>query len=152
MAKEAFDKNWEKPLFKGVLLKRSSTLSIANASTNTITWQSAVYDTNGFWSSTTNPARITVKPGIKWVRLFGSVYISNSDTNNFNVNILKSGTSTVATTTTTAASGGIVAQCTTPPLEVVEGDFFILTAQQNSGAARNVPDDSRTRFGMEVIS
>jgi hypothetical protein len=59
--------------FRGALSRRSTNLNISATSTYfAIPWQSAVYDTDGFWSAG-QPTRLTVPAGVTKVRMVANI-------------------------------------------------------------------------------
>lgn len=154
MAKDAFDKNWEKPVFKGVLLKRTSNQAISPSGT-TMTWQASTYDTNGFWSSSTNPTRITVLPGIRQCRLNAGLRLASGATI-VDWFFFKNGTSSfdglANNRVPMPASGSYIAQVTSPVLNVETNDYFEVRVSHNAVGTRNAMSGSSLWFALEAVS
>lgn len=154
MAKDAFDKNWERSLFKGALVKRTSNATSTSGVTQTISWQTAAYDTNGFWDSTA-PTRLTVRPGIKFAKLLAAVEMDSSDANRTRISILKNGGNSFignAIQTTTVGTGSTIISGSSAVVEVVETDYFEVSFAQTSGSGRSITAGNNTWFSIEAIS
>ncbi len=151
--------NWAVP-FRGALLRRSS-----DATSLTFpwlaAWQTAVYDTDTFWSAG-NPTRLTVPAGVTRVRLHGSVRLPDAaGTGAINLQILRNGAAPSATYPGTAAwsvrVGGTgfsdnPAFFITPVLAVSPGDFFELRVNRTGlGTPTTVLADAATFLAIEVI-
>lgn len=77
---------------RSALVKRASDLINVDIRTATVmTWASAVYDT-GEWFSTAQPTRLTVPPGVSYLRLSANLSISSHSVDTWlNAYIFKNG-------------------------------------------------------------
>jgi hypothetical protein len=73
---------------KRVLLTKSSHQAITASSNTPVTWDTEVYDTNGFHDNSTNTHLITVQAD-GFVQFFGMIYAEHSPTDEWDIRMLK---------------------------------------------------------------
>lgn len=140
----------------GALLKRTTALSIANATTTTVPWSTSEYDTSAFFK-VESPTKLVIPAGVKKVRVSLSVEFEISTTGRKFIRIYKNSTTLtggarfdVASINDTAATNTF--QISTAVVNVVAGDFFEAMAYQNSGSAVSLlPGNGILWFSLEVI-
>ena len=140
--------------FKGALVVKSGTQSIANATNVDVTWQTVIYDTDAFFSGG-SPTKLTVPAGVTRVRLSGVVDWSATGVQNKRaVQILKNdavfdgfgqNTRIDSGTASDEQRQGVVSAI----VDVDEGDFFEINVRQTSGGGKNVEVNSW--FAIEVV-
>jgi hypothetical protein len=151
--------NWAVP-FRGALVRLT-----ADATSLSFpwlaAWQTAVYDTDAFWSSGV-PTRLTVPAGVTRVRLHGSVRLPDAaSVGAINLQFLRNGAAPSAAFPGTAMwavrVGGTgftdnAAFLLSPVLAVSPGDFLELRVNRTGlGTPTTVLADAATFFAMEVI-
>ena len=83
------------PTLVGCALKRTTDASIADSTWTTITYDSEVYDTDAFHSTTTNTSRITIPTGKGGkYQVFANIIFSGNTTGNRSVSLLVNGAET----------------------------------------------------------
>ena len=141
--------------FSGALVTLSSDMSVTNtdASYPPVTWGAEEYDTNDFHSTLTNTGRFTIPAGVSKITLSAQVIWDSNSSGDRAVFIHKNGNGDFAgrpycyqETSTT-----FVSSLKSPPLAVVENDYFELKVWQNSGATRSLLQDYKSWFSIEVI-
>ena len=133
--------------FHGALVKRTSDLSVTGSSFVAIPWQSADYDTDGFWSAG-SPTRLTIPAGVTKARAIFGWRTLTTGTINFVTYVWLSGGSVCQTG---GASGFTDARCVivSPVIEVVENDYF--EALVFFSAGRTIQAAAHSFFGIEVV-
>lgn len=140
--------------FKGALVIKSGSQSIATSTNVDLTWQTASYDTNGFYSAG-SPTKLTVPAGVTRVRLSGVVdWSATAAQNKRAVVILKNdavfdGAGQNTRIDSTTASDEQRQSVISAIVDVVEGDFFEINVRQTSGGGKNV--ETSSWFAIEVI-
>jgi len=140
--------------FRGCLVKPTVTFSVPNSTATWIPFADEEYDTDGIHDTVTNNDRLTVPAGVTKVKITGHIqFSSTSTTGKRTLQIIKNA-STVPTGVSTdnklATSAG-----TTPcnvfsaTLEVTAGDYFRLSASQDSGGS--LTTFTTSWFAMEII-
>jgi hypothetical protein len=120
--------------FVGCRLYNSASLTLANNTNTEVTFNSELYDTDGFHSTSTNTARITVPAGkAGYYYVYANVEYGNSATGGRETQIRKNGAVTDAVTTYQNFSGGDFSMQTSMLVYLAEGDYVSLYAYQNSG-------------------
>ena len=138
--------------FRGALLRRTTNFSVSTTGTYVaIPWQSAAYDSDGFWD-VGQPTRLTVPGGVTKVRLVGNLEWLTSPTNQL-VEIRKNGS--------TVLGGGAVIMrgdsgysnqmrnLTSAVLPVSTGDWFELAVFVGTGGT--LQGLERTWLAIEVV-
>lgn len=138
--------------FRGALLRRTANFSVSTTGTYVaIPWQSAAYDSDGFWD-VGQPTRLAVPAGITKVRLVGNIEWQTSPTNQL-VEIRKNGS--------TVLGGGAVIMrgdsgysnqmrnLTSAVLPVSTGDRFELAVYVGTGGT--LQGLERTWLAIEVV-
>lgn len=142
--------------YKGALLQRSTSLT-GIAFPLLVPFESAVYDTGGFWSAA-SPTRLTVPAGVTKVRLQGSVALkANATGGGVYVSFHKDGIGEVT-------GGGVftVRQATSgytnndyaaisAVLPVTAGDWFELRVNATTSTWNDLQASPRTWFALEVV-
>ena len=122
------------PAFVGCRLFNSASLTLANNTNTEVTFNSELYDTDGFHSTSTNTARITVPAGkAGYYYVYANVEYGNSATGGRETQIRKNGAVTDAVTTYQNFSGGDFSMQTSLLVYLAVGDYVSLYAYQNSG-------------------
>jgi hypothetical protein len=143
---------------RGCLLKRTSTLSIANE--DIISWQTAAYDTDAMWAAG-SPTRITIGPDITKVKFFGGVQVAtNSAAGSISLNLVKNGVvqdvAAVGRTVWRSGETGITANRNalwTPAIPVAENDYLELQFFANGlgGSPWTLSFDANVFFACEIV-
>lgn len=138
---------------RGCLLNKTVNQPLAHQTRTNLTWQNAVYDTDGFWKLAT-PDRITIPSGVKKIRLQSNVvYNSSSSVGDRFTGMKKNNTYFTGSGNISLSGGSRSANIVSAVINVVEGDYFIIWAEQLSGGTLDVLTDSgySTWFALEVI-
>lgn len=140
--------------WRGARVRRTVNLSLASAATGAVTWQSAALDTGSFWSAGA-PTRLVVPAGVTKVRLRGSARFAANSSGQRQIFITKNGAplegrfsvlgNAVATPNTTDLNG------TSGVIAVAAGDYFEMSAYQNTSAALDLLAHETTWFELEVV-
>lgn len=147
---------WE---LNGALVKLSANVNGVNCTGGYVVplWDTAVYDTNGFWSSA-HPERLTVPAGVNYVRLHCSIGVNNYTGNAAGAYVLRYNSAGVeqdsypwGITGAVGADGYGEAShtFTGPPWPVNEGDYFAITYWNNDGAVDFLA--MRCAFAIEAL-
>lgn len=145
-----------KPRFKGALAILTADNTALNASSLLKTeWDDTVYDTGvsgtAFFDNAND--RLTVPPGVSFVKLNAQISISNAtDGQRLGVFIVKNGSRFVgggATMVLGGISGNVSAE--TPVIPVVPGDYFETQIFSGTDTSVDVIASVETSFGIEVI-
>lgn len=142
--------------FKGALVSNSTTQSIPNNTNTVLTWDTEVYDTDGFHSTSSNTSRLTIPAGVTRVRLTSMTVFDVNATGFRQAVFLKNGSPAFPGRGGTSSPGitgsGVYVLMVSPILEVTAGDYLEVRAYQNSGGALNVlGTDVSHCFAIEVI-
>lgn len=117
-------------------------------------WNDEVIDTDGFHEGVTNPDRITIPVGlgIRKVRVDASVSWAGNATGVRRVRIRFNDTSTIKTEYAPVSGSLSHPQGVSGAfVSVVDGDYFTVDVQQDSGGALDVDDNTNTWIKVEVI-
>ena len=141
--------------FDGAKLQLSADQSLANGTNQVISWATADYDTLSFFNPA-QPTRLTVPNGVSWVRLTGSqVYATSCGGTMRQLIITKNGTwfsgDPVINTPPTCSGTTTDISGFSPVTPVVPGDYFEVSAFQNTGSALNLRWSTGTWFSIEVV-
>ncbi len=140
--------------FKGALVTKSGTQSIANASNVDVTWQTAIYDTDSFYSAG-SPTKLTVPAGVTRVRLSGVIdWAATTSQNKRSVLIVKNdagfdGFGQNVRIDSSTASDEQRQTVVSAIVDVDEGDFFEILVRQTSGGGKNI--ETNSWFAIEVL-
>jgi len=140
--------------FKGALVVKSGTQSIANVTNTDVTWQTATYDTDSFFSGG-DPTKLTVPEGVTRVRLSGVIDWSATTSNNKrSVIMLKNNSTFVGAgqnirNVPNAFNDEWRQPVVSAIVDVVPGDFFEIQVRQTSGGGKNI--ETNSWFAIEVI-
>lgn len=140
--------------FRGARVRRSAAQSLANNSVAVISWQVEDQDTDAFWSAGA-PTRFTIPTGVTRVAVWGQIGFASNSTGGRLVRVTKNGSpfngSGEAVVTAAAISMRVPVYC---EVEVTAGDYFELSAFQNSGGSLDVAEAAaldRTFFAIKVV-
>lgn len=138
--------------FRGALLRRTANYTVSTTGAYVaIPWQSAVYDTDAFWSAG-QPTRLTVPTGVTKVRLTANIEWQTSPTSQL-VEIRKNGVSVVGggSFIVRGDSGysNQMRNIASAVLPVAAGDWFDLAVY--IGASGELRSLERTWFAIEVV-
>jgi hypothetical protein len=124
--------------FVGCYLSKSANQSIANNTTTSITFNTEQFDTDGFHSTVTNTERITIPVGKagKYLIIGQLAYASNSTGNRY-ISLNKNGTIDFGRLNVAAFNGDVTWVIASTVLNLAEGDYVQINADQNSGGSLN---------------
>ena len=122
--------------------------SISDGVYTTLTFEVEKYDDYGMFTTAAN-TRFTVPKAVRRVRLTGNVFFIGGGSGYCLAIIEKNGSLRVASCVQLANANARINLCSYP-VDVVEGDYFELKVQQNSGTALDISVDE-TFFSMEII-
>ena len=124
--------------FVGCYLSKSANQSIANNTTTSITFNTEQFDTDGFHSTVTNTERITIPVGKagKYLIIGQLAYASNSTGNRY-ISLNKNGTIDFGRVNVAAFNGDLTWVIASIVLNLAEGDYVYINADQNSGGSLN---------------
>jgi hypothetical protein len=121
--------------FAGCKLYKSADQSCANNTDVNITFDSEIFDTDGFHSTSTNTDRITIPTGKAGKYSFtGQITFSSNSTGQRWITISDTGANVIARSNVTALSGDAMWIQATGIASATVGDYFILKAYQTSGS------------------
>lgn len=141
----------------GCTLYRSTTQAITTATWTAISFDTEVFDTDGFHEGVTNPTRFTVPTGLAgWYEFRGGFEVAAAATGNRYLKIAKNG----------IAAGGIFAgadqvgnsgmpariQGVTPPVLLAVADYVEIGVYQDSGGSLNIAASTATDVGVTWFS
>lgn len=124
--------------FRGALVSHIEDVTAIPDSTFTaLSFESESYDTDGFHDNVTNNTRLSVGSGMAIVKLAAGLYLPSPGTSAYvSVVIRKNGSLLIpgiAGNSFSGPSGTIYLSAQTPPLSVVEGDYFEVVLYQTTG-------------------
>ena len=137
--------------FIGAMVKLDNNISLDTKTTLYVPWESALYNTSGFWNPT-NPTRLTVPKGVKKVRVSANVLWASNATGSRLLRVKQNGNympglpyilKTAETTAATQGSSGAI--------PVKEGDYFELEVRHEAGVAIDFRADPYTWFSIEAV-
>ncbi|MEH6546922.1 MAG: hypothetical protein V7701_10860 [Sneathiella sp.] len=138
----------------GALLSKDVDQTVTNSSSQSLTWESATYDTDGFHDPTSNNSRLTIPIGVSKVQLTAQIRWDGTTTNIREVQFYKNGANAYAGRAfkrAEALSGTTLQSLTSPVLAVTAGDYFEVAVWQNSGSSREVLSHDSCWFSLQVI-
>jgi hypothetical protein len=129
------------PAFVGCSLTKTIDQSIANNTFTLISWDSEVFDTDGFHDNSTNNSRITIPSGKAGKYLITSQinWVANSSGSR-EISIYKNNANPIYTQYVPTTG-----ECGTPTVVILDlavGDYVEAKGFQDSGAARSIKDYS----------
>ena len=139
------------PAFIGAMVKLDTNISLNTKTTLYVPWQSALYNTSGFWNPT-NPTRLTVPKGVKMVKIAANVLWAANDTGSRLLRVKQNGNYmpglpyVLKTTKGTAATQG-----SSGAIPVKEGDYFELEVRHEAGVEIDFRADPYTWFSIEAV-
>lgn len=141
--------------WQGALVKFASDESMTGGASETLAWDSEVYDEGGWHESVTNPSRLTVPAGVSRVRITIAVVWQSINDSYFRIFLYKGG-SEITTGGgiyhySYLGENGVVPSIhvSTPVLEVSAGDYFEVNAL--IGVNATVEAD-RSWFAIEKVT
>lgn len=152
----ALDSNFELRALRGPKrnrasqLRRSTAFSVPNSAITAVSWESASYDTDVFFSAG-SPTRLTIPSNATVARLTANVSFDANATGVRAVYIYKNGAEMPGARVTATAASGITTslKVVSDPVQVFPGDYFEVRAYQSSGGALNA--DIFSTFSVEVL-
>jgi hypothetical protein len=135
--------------FRGALIEKTGTQSLPSSTDTAITFDGAIYDTDGFWSSG-NPTRLSVPAGVSRVRL-SSAWRMTGGSASIQTKMLRNGVEFVGMASSSAASGFTTGHlfASSAVVSVAAGDYFEVIAF--ASASRTIDSGTRTWFAIEVV-
>ena len=137
--------------FIGAMVKLDNNISLDTKTTLYVPWESALYNTSGFWNPT-NPTRLTVPKGVKMVKIAANVLWAANDTGSRLLRVKQNGNYmpglpyVLKTTEGTAATQG-----SSGAIPVKEGDYFELEVRHEAGVTIDFRADPYTWFSIEAV-
>jgi hypothetical protein len=137
----------------GCSLFKSADQSCPNDSGTTVTFDSEAFDTDAYHSTSTNTSRITIPAGKagKFL-LIGRIDFAANSTGQRHLNFIKNGSfNTIglwAYQATAAGTGGAYASVV---VDAADGDYYEISAYQNSGSAVNMRGSSIEKTIFQAI-
>jgi len=131
------------PTFAGVSLYNSTTVSAANATSTTMTFDLELFDTDGYHSTSSNTGRITIPAGkAGYYLLFGQITFLASSTGGRQASLHKNGSATELTIDALPNSASTVND--NPQVTSIQylavGDYIEIKGYQTSGGSLNMRD------------
>lgn len=118
--------------FEGALVMKTTSQSISAGVETALTWDSEVYDLNGYHDNVTNNSRLTVPSGVSLVRV-STGFRGGSVTGQLVLRIQKGGAGAYGLPMNDADSSGFDVQCgMSAPMAVSSGNYFEATAQHTT--------------------
>jgi len=146
------------PSFSGVLVTRTTNVSLANSTVTTIDFTTEKYDTDAFHDNATNPSRLTVpsgKAGYYWVyctSVFDDPSATGSRLTYITANVSGSDANYYAAGSGNPVNQGDIYHSFGIAIYLAVGDYVRLRALQSSGGALDyIGDGVVSRFGMYYI-
>ena len=144
------------PTFVGCSLWSSGSVSAANNTSTAMTFDSELFDTDGFHSTSSNTTRITIPTGKSGYYLVTGmiVFLAGSSTGMRSINLIKNGTGNELTIDQVPNSAGQVNE--SPAFSYTgnftAGDYLEIYGYHNSGAALNMRGSAYyTRFSVSYL-
>ena len=138
---------------KGASVVKGGQDSITTATTTTLTWQYALYDSSSVYSGAT-PTRLTVPSGVSLVSVQACVIWSPNGVGYRQVYIRKNGifaNLTPADTTPTIAGINVNQNVASGLQSVTPGDYFETCVYQDSGSTLSVDNSAVCWFSMTIL-
>lgn len=141
----------QSPAFIGAMVKLDTNISLNTKTTLYVPWQSALYNTSGFWNPT-NPTRLTVPKGVKMVKIAANVLWSANDTGSRLLRVKQNGNYMPGLPyVLKTAEGTAATQGSSGAIPVKEGDYFELEVRHQAGVAIDFRADPYTWFSIEAV-
>jgi hypothetical protein len=138
---ESTGMKWATPAassFAGCYLSKSANQSLANNTSVSITFDTEQFDTDGFHSTVTNTQRITIPTGKAGKYLFiGQLAYASNSTGLRYATLNKNGTTNFGRAMNAAISGDVTWLVVSSVINLAEGDYVQMNADQNSGGSLN---------------
>lgn len=126
--------------FSGVKLRKSTATAISGSSSTTLTWDTEIYDTDGFHEGVTNPSRITI-PADGYYRITLIVEWAASVAGGRYCWISRNGTSIIEANDgrmPVTDGSSTTPQSVSVTVQAVATDYFVANVFQASGGSLNV--------------
>lgn len=136
--------------FRGAMVRLTAAEAVATSADVPITWDAALYDTDGFWLAG-DPSRLTVPARASRVRLRANLNWTFGGAGYRHIWLHKNGGLFFGTAKESDAGDAGVQNVGTAVVNVTAGDDFELIARQTSGATKNVAADELTWLAIEVV-
>lgn len=140
---------------KYAVVYRSTSLSVTNNSWTPVPFDTEYADTGGFYSSGT-PSRFTIPAGVSLVKLNFQGGFSANTTGRRQLRISVNGDVLVPWGLTSVANMDVSYPeyfgVSSPPVAVVEGDYFDAEVYQNSGSNLDLAGGTLCWFSIEVLA
>ena len=137
----------------GCLVRNSADISVSNATVTTLNFDTEVFDTDGFHSTSTNTSRLTVpsgKAGYYWI--WNQIAIATNSTGRRFSTIYKNGATTLFQNEPQANSNFYTMPVCGTVAYLAVGDYVEAQAYQASGGSLNVKTDlALTQFGFYFL-
>ena len=130
------------PTFVGCSLTKSAAQSIASGTETIVTYDTEVFDTDGFHSTVTNTGRITIPTGKAGKYLFTAQLMIDSSTFQTQGVLRKNGSGEIIYYAPKSPTAPCVIFSAILPASV--GDYFETVAYQGSGTSKNVLGNNYT--------
>jgi hypothetical protein len=126
------------PTFTGCSLYKSANQSINNGTWTTVTWDSELFDTDGYHDNSTNSDRITIPAGKAGkYRVSANFAINNSGSNNVQSYFGLNASQLVYIGPVGGNSSSIFAATAQQYVNLSVGDYLTFAVIQSSGSAQN---------------
>ena len=140
-----------RPAFIGAMVKLDTNISLNTKTTLYVPWQSALYNTSGFWNPT-NPTRLTVPKGVKMVKIAANVLWAANDTGSRLLRVKQNGNYMPGLPyVLRTAEGTSATQGSSGAIPVKEGDYFELEVRHEAGVTIDFRADPYTWFSIEAV-
>jgi len=138
------------------LVYKSSSQSLSTGSAAYVSFDTELYDVGGFHDNVTNNSRLTIPSGVNYVKVTGFLTFGANNTGDRVGVIHKNGSPSYmghgSYSVPAAVSSGTDFLVSTGIIPVSSGDYFQLSAYQDSGSSISLGATNGCFFAIEVIS
>jgi len=140
---------------RGAMAVLHANKSVGSAPINPVPWDVAEYDTDGFWDIA-HQGRFTIPKGVSKVKLYATFSVASapwSATDNWSMTFLKNGSTQFRGASQIGGTAGFndtSFSIASPPIPVVEGDYFEVRFH-TSNAASLTMNANMSHFTLEVV-
>lgn len=124
--------------FSGCMVRRTSNQSISNGTPNLVTWQTALYDTDSYWSAGDATKILIPVDGLYQIMANVTFEANATGTRAFVIQVNGDSSDYVLRPRGAATNAGEWAFYGSTNVILHENDYLEMTVYQNSGAARNL--------------